>query len=370
MSGFIAETMIACVVSAAMDAPSITPERTYVGVKRPLMVQVASPRTVGVTRLALMKHDGTLIGKPVEVRPGRIDLADVLPDLWSIRRASYVQVLDHHEPVGSALVLQPMLSRLVPVSEQATRANGSPYTRIVGWRHELDDTEEIDREAELEALNDRRVFSGFRVYAECDVVLHTSQGRVRLAMRPDEAPNTVWNFLELVRGGFYDGVIFHRIVPLTAAGDPFVIQAGDPTAGTSRDHTRAVQGAGSAGQWLPIEPSRVPHDFGVTSMARADHPDSAGSQFFICLSRAGTARLDGQYAAFGYAVDGAETIVTIADTELADVSTGRAVSPPVIERAERVPAPPRIPGEGRPDRRVTHEPPQPVEPRHPGRVPR
>src|SRR5690606_31182515 len=104
-------------------------------------------------------------------------------------------------------------------------------------------------------------------------------------------------------------------------------------------------------------------------MARADHPDSAGSQFFICLSREGTARLDGQYASFGYVVDGAETIDAIASVELADIQRGRAVSPPVIQRAELVPSPPRIPGIGRADRRVSREEPAPA-PRPGGRVPR
>jgi peptidyl-prolyl cis-trans isomerase B (cyclophilin B) len=126
---------------------------------------------------------------------------------------------------------------------------------------------------------------------------------------------------------------------LTRAGEPFVIQSGDPTGG----------GDGGPGYPLPMEPGGLRHEFGVISMARADHPDSAGSQFFICLSRAGTARLDGQYCAFGYAVEGARTIQAIAAVELADVAAGRPVDPPVVVRAELVGAPPRTPGAGRPD---------------------
>lgn len=148
-------------------------------------------------------------------------------------------------------------------------------------------------------------------------------------------------------------------MPLTAAGQPFVIQAGDPTA----------TGDGGPGYWLPIEDSHLPHDFGVISMARSDDPDSNGSQFFFALSRAGTARLDGQYCAFGYAVDGAATIKAIAEVELADVKAGKAVDPPLISSAELVPAPPRTPNRGRPDERITPES-KPIEQRPTGRVPR
>jgi peptidyl-prolyl cis-trans isomerase B (cyclophilin B) len=199
-----------------------------------------------------------------------------------------------------------------------------------------------------------------RIYPETDVIMHTSKGDIRVAMRPDEAPNTAWNFLELGKGGFYRGVVFHRIVPLTANGQPFVIQAGDPT-GT---------GDGGPGYWLPIEDSSLPHDFGVISMARSDDPDSNGSQIFFCLSREGTARLDGQYCSFGYAVDGADVIKSISEVELADVATGRPVQPPVITEAELVPAPARTPGSGRPDSRVTLEDAKQREQKPTGRVPR
>lgn len=333
--------------------PGIVAESLYWGVNRPLMVRVTAARTVGVTRLALMTASGELIAEPVQVRPGRMDLAETFPMIWSIRDAAYVQMLDHNEPAGSALVLQPMLSRMVPMTEPDVRPSGATYSRIVGWRDE-NASEEDDAEPV------ERIFAGFRAYTEVDVILYTSHGEIRIAMRPDHAPNTVWNFLELCRGGFYRDVIFHRIVPLTSAGDPFVIQAGDPSAG----------GSGGPGYWLPIEPSALPHDFGVISMARADHPDSAGSQFFFCLSREGTARLDGQYCSFGYAVSGAEVIVAIAEAELADVPRGKPAPPaPIIHRTELAPAPPRVPGEGRPDRRVSREEPPPP-PRPTGRIPR
>lgn len=306
------------------------------------MVSIATQQPV---QLAIMDHEGVLLFEPQPVREGRVDLAAVFPHLWSVREVAYVQLVDAQDELnshGSALVLQPMLSPMTPRTEiDVHPTTGATTKRIVGW-----DAPSI------------RAFSGFRAYVEQDVLLRTSHGDIRIALRPDHAPNTAWNFRELARGGFYNGVAFHRIVPLTAQGDPFVIQAGDPS-GT---------GSGGPGYELALEPSTLPHDFGVISMARANEPNTAGSQFFICLSRPGTSRLDGQYAAFGYAVQGAEAVMTIADVELADVTSGRPASPPTVRRAELIPSPPRAIGAGRPDRRITV--PRPVQQPTPGRVPR
>ena len=347
-------------------------ERLYHGVGRPVPVTVTAPGSRGTVTLVVMDAAGLVQARPVAVRPGRLDLAEVLPGLWQIRRASYLQLLDEDRPVGPSLVLQPMLSRMVPITEVGRRPNGTAYTRVAGWKDESEleapsfppkEPASVEPEGGDDAAapppdpGADRVFSGLRIYVERDVLLHTSKGDILLAMRPDEAPNTVWNFLDLAGGGFYDDVVFHRVVPFTLDGRPFVIQAGDPTA----------TGEAGPGYWLPIEPSLLPHEFGVISMARADPPDSAGSQFFICLSREGTARLDGQYCAFGYAVEGADTIAAIAAVELAD-PRGRPVDPPVIDGAELVPAPGRTPGKGRPDQRVS---PQPApEETKPPRVPR
>ncbi|MGY8752686.1 MAG: peptidylprolyl isomerase, partial [Phycisphaerales bacterium] len=131
-------------------------------------------------------------------------------------------------------------------------------------------------------------------------------------------------------GGLYQNTTFHRIVPLSSKGHPFVIQGGDPT-GT---------GMGGAGSWLPIENSALPHDFGVISMARAGDPDSAGCQFFLCLSREGTARLDGQYCSFGETVSGDEVIRAIALVPLADPASGEPVSPPIIHSISLIPTSP------------------------------
>src|SRR5262249_2735408 len=122
----------------------------------------------------------------------------------------------------------------------------------------------------------------------------------------------------------------------------FVIQGGDPT-GT---------GDGGPGYYLALEPSDLPHDFGVISMARADEPHSAGSQFFFCLSREGTRRLDGQYTSFGYATEGGDAIRRIASGTLEDPGAGKPAHPCVVKRVELVPAPPRQPGVDRRSTRV------------------
>ncbi|MEE8153543.1 MAG: peptidylprolyl isomerase [Phycisphaerales bacterium] len=366
--------------SAWADEPQLRAERLYNATNRRVMMSLEAP-IVAQLSLALIDADGTLITEPVTIRPGRIDLAEQFPALWEIRRTSYLQLLIDCEPIGSALVLQPMLSRMVPITKQgAVRPGGSITTRIEGWYDELhppppppppelspksNADEATNGEAasgdEAQQSTDdqpQRLLTGLRIYAERDVILHTSRGEIRLAMRPDHAPNTVWNFLQLCDGGFYDGVTFHRIVPFLRSGESFVIQSGDPT-GT---------GNGGPGYWLPIEPSELGHDFGVISMARDLPVDSAGSQFFICLSRAGTSALDGHYCSFGYAVNGAETIQSIAAVELDDVARGAAVDPPIIHLAELVPAPPRTPGQGRPDQPIFAQS-DTIKPRPP-RIPR
>jgi peptidyl-prolyl cis-trans isomerase B (cyclophilin B) len=186
------------------------------------------------------------------------------------------------------------------------------------------------------------VLTGFRVYPDRDVLVETGFGPIRVALAPEAAPNTAWNFRHLAENGFYDDTTFHRVVHFDRTGRRFVIQGGDPSG----------SGNGSAGWDLPMERSSLQHDLGVISMARADHPDSAGSQFFFCLGRPGTARLDGQYCAFGYAVEGDKAIADIADVEIDDVAAGRPTEPPVITRMTLVPAPPQTPGDDRADRRI------------------
>jgi peptidylprolyl isomerase len=122
------------------------------------------------------------------------------------------------------------------------------------------------------------------------LILETSHGRVVVAMRPDLAPSHVARIKELVRDGFYDGVVFHRVI------DGFMAQTGDPT-GT---------GTGGSGQKLNAEFSREKHVRGTCSMARSQHPDSADSQFFVCFDDAPW--LNGQYTVWGRVVEGMENI--------------------------------------------------------------
>lgn len=123
--------------------------------------------------------------------------------------------------------------------------------------------------------------------------LDLKDGRVTIEMFPEKAPNHVARIKELVREGFYDGIVFHRVI------DDFMAQTGDPT-GT---------GMGGSGQNLDAEFNDLPHKRGTVSMARAQHPDSADSQFFICFKDCNW--LDGQYTIWGQVVDGMEFVDNI-----------------------------------------------------------
>ena len=118
---------------------------------------------------------------------------------------------------------------------------------------------------------------------------------------PDKAPNTVNNFLSLVNKGFYDGIIFHRII----AG--FMIQGGDPKGLGTGGPGYHIKGEFSSNGFAQND---ITHARGVLSMARAQHPDSAGSQFFVMHEDGDF--LDGQYAAFGKVIEGMETVDEIA----------------------------------------------------------
>ena len=122
------------------------------------------------------------------------------------------------------------------------------------------------------------------------LVLETTQGRVAIAMRPDLAPNHVARIKELVGDGFYDGLVFHRVI------DGFMAQTGCPH-GT---------GTGGSGRKLKAEFSKEKHVRGTVSMARAQNPDSADSQFFICFAE--SPWLNGQYTVWGQVTQGMENV--------------------------------------------------------------
>ena len=123
---------------------------------------------------------------------------------------------------------------------------------------------------------------------------------MRAELYPDKAPNTVRNFISLANGGFYDGLIFHRCIP------GFMIQGGCPNGTGTGGPGYEIRGEFS-GNGFPDNDIR--HTAGVLSMARTMDPDSAGSQFFIMVGPA--EHLDGQYAAFGQVIQGADAAVSI-----------------------------------------------------------
>ena len=120
-------------------------------------------------------------------------------------------------------------------------------------------------------------------------------GVIKAELYPDAAPNTVNNFISLIQKGFYDGLIFHRVIP------EFMIQGGDPDGIGSGGPGYSIRGEFSQNG---VE-NNLPHTRGVLSMARTEDPDSAGSQFFIMVDDA--PHLDGGYAAFGKVIEGMET---------------------------------------------------------------
>lgn len=337
---------------APVPAPALVVDRLYFGLRRPVMVSIdPAPPAGAEIDIMLLDHSGGTLGLASRPDATPFDLGDLVPEIWLLERAGFLQLLIDDAPSGSALVVQPLINRLPVRTAEAVRPDGrTVYTRIIGWGDTLLDPENPEHQKLKESWKPGEpvVMSGLRVYPEKDVLLETTHGEILVSLRPDDAPNTAWNFRHLAESGFYDGTPFHRVVPFDRSGRPFVIQGGDPTG----------SGDGGPGWDLPFERSTLPHDFGVVSMARADAPDSAGSQFFIALSREGTARLDTQYCAFGEAVAGAKAIIEISGVEIEDAATGRPAKPPKVRKATLVPAPPRAPGTGRPDHRV--ERPEPI----------
>lgn len=148
-----------------------------------------------------------------------------------------------------------------------------------------------------------------------ELTLDTSAGPIRLEFDADSAPGHVRNMVALAESGFYDGGCFHRIIK------GFMIQGGCPQ-GT---------GTGGPGYTIPAEFNRTPHEPGVLSMARTSDPNSAGSQFFICLEK--VPHLDRQYTAFGRTADQASLDVVKAIGAVRTGAQDRPVEPVVIKKA-------------------------------------
>lgn len=162
-------------------------------------------------------------------------------------------------------------------------------------------------------------------------VMKTSEGEMVFKFWADAAPKTIENFKKLAKSGFYDGTSFHRIV------NGFMVQGGDPLTKDPANETRF--GTGDPGYKVKAEFNDHKHERGVLSMARSSDPDSAGSQFFICL--AAVRHLDGQYTTFGKMIKGEDVLEKIARTPV-EMSGGGERSKPtkriVIESLKIVPA--------------------------------
>jgi peptidyl-prolyl cis-trans isomerase B (cyclophilin B) len=145
------------------------------------------------------------------------------------------------------------------------------------------------------------------------------------------APKTVANFIKLAKSGFYDGTAFHRIIK------GFMIQGGDPL--TKDPSKEARWGTGSADERIKAEFNDHHHVLGVISMARAQDPDSASCQFFICLGP--TPQLDGKYTAFGKLLKGEDVLKKLGDTPVAASGNGEPSKPTTrvaLESVKIVPA--------------------------------
>jgi len=146
---------------------------------------------------------------------------------------------------------------------------------------------------EIETIKQKaRDYNPKPVTKEDLVILETNRGTMKLKLFPDVAPNHCRNFKKLANSGFYDGTAFHRIIP------GFMIQGGDIN---SRDNNPTNDGQGSPGWTVDAEFNDIHHRQGVLSMARSSDPNSAGSQFFICVADA--PHLDGKYTVFGEVIE-------------------------------------------------------------------
>ncbi len=312
-------------LAASAAIGQVVPERLYYGVGKRLVVEVRLPEGVGDGELEVRLHDagtGVVVGSSAAVE-GRADLAGLLPEIWRERseRTRLVQLYADERAVGAPLVLQALVTpNTASLVDPATmEPSMDPRAAVV---FEDDRLPALAARGVVESAERAVTYSGVRAYVEQEAVLETTLGEMVFRMRPDAAPNTVFNFMHLVSGGFYSDVIVHRVVALLSNGNPFVIQFGD-LSGT---------GMGGPGYAVDLERSTLGHAFGVLSMARGVDPNSNGSQVFVCLSRAGTAALDGRYTSFAEAVSGADVIRAIASAEVVE-GGDRPVDPPVVVRA-------------------------------------
>lgn len=146
--------------------------------------------------------------------------------------------------------------------------------------------------------------------------VETDFGSFTIELWDDVAPGHAENFLKLAKKGYYDGLTFHRVIP------GFVIQGGCPKG----------DGTGGPGWNVKAEFNDREHHPGVLSMARSGHPDSAGSQFFVCLTRQQCRHLDREYTAFGKVTSGMDVVEKIAATKLRDSNSGTPIKAPKMTK--------------------------------------
>lgn len=152
-------------------------------------------------------------------------------------------------------------------------------------------------------------------------VIETNLGTIKFKFLNDKAPGHVKNFADLAKKGFYDGTRFHRVIP------GFMIQGGDPL---SKSGDRARMGTGGPGYQIKAEFNDTPHVRGIVSMARSGDPNSAGSQFFICVDTA--AFLNNNYTAFGEVVEGMDVVDKIVNLQRDERDNPLESNPAILKK--------------------------------------
>lgn len=306
-----AALLAAAVAITPIASAQLKPDRLYYGINRSVPMTVSAPTRGGELSIKLLAPVTAEVVASAPVAAGGVDLAGLFPKLWQPEgdpRVMYAQLFAGETRVGPAVVIQPMAAgrQAAPILDPGTQ-------RTWMW-------------------SDPRVkvYSGVRAYTDQRVILETTAGDAEFMLRPDEAPNTAFNFLHLARGGYYTDIPFHRIATFLGRPSASVLQAGDPT----------TTNEGGPGYMIDLEDSRVPHEFGVLSMARDRfQPNTAGAQVFIVLDREPCIGLDGQYTTFAQAVRGADVLVKLGATPV-EPGTDKPVDAPRITRARVVDAPP------------------------------
>lgn len=363
-AGVWAAALVGACVQPVLGGP-LNPQRLYVGINQPMVVGIDRPGDAASVRLALLDPGGRVITRSEPIEGNSVSVDQVLSGIWSGRGDSDVQPSgapaltpttglnpgDLAIAARGVVYVQLEVGRDVPTQPAASEsgeAKASEKTRVYTMEGSALVLQPMVSPARAEVRSAAGAmemvfpkekqptvscFSGYRVYVDGVVRMKTGAGELTIKLRPEMAPNTAWNFRYLAASGFYDGTDFHRVVPVgRVAGKGFVVQGGDPTS----------TGEGTPGYDIAFEPTALKHDFGVVSMARDAEANTAGAQFFICLSREETARLDGLYCAFGQIVEG-ESVRTLRVIESGKLLPGgdRPEKPVKIERAWVENAPPR-----------------------------